>query len=70
MTARAPARAEVRFVGGSDPLARWRVYLPAVGPECFDVDGESYLGPWGDTYWPSWEAACGFLADLAAEATT
>ncbi len=48
-----------------DRDSKWRVWVPPTGPECYeggDVPDGALLGPWGDSFWPSWEAAIDFAA--------
>lgn len=48
----------------TDPFREelWRLYIPPIGPACYDTDGWSLLGMWGDTYWPNFDEAHKALA--------
>lgn len=50
--------------------AEWEVYIPPTKPEHFengDVLNGAVLGPWGESYWPTWEEARDFLCLCADE---
>lgn len=58
-----PAKPKVDHVGGDDPGARWRLWIPPTSIWCFEgatLDG-ALLGCWGNTYWSSHAEACEFL---------
>jgi hypothetical protein len=45
----------------------WVVWIPPTGPESYDVDGWSYVGPFGDTYFDSWWEAVEWVFRLPAK---
>lgn len=58
-----PAKPRVEFIGGDDPGAQWRLWIPPTSIWCFEgatLDG-AIIGVWGNTYWPTHSEACEFL---------
>jgi hypothetical protein len=60
------------YVKKADDLwpGRWEAYIPPTKPEHFqggDVENGDVLGPWGESYWPTWEAACAFMQQCSQE---
>ncbi len=47
--------------------AEWLVHIPPRGPQ--DYDGDDQVGPFGDSFWSSEEAARMFIARVMAEYT-
>lgn len=50
--------------------AEWEVYIPPTKPEHFeygDVLNGAVLGPWGESYWATWEEARDFMCACADE---
>lgn len=41
----------------------WQVFIPPRGPQDYEDDNTlgARLGPYGDSYWPTFEAACEFV---------
>jgi hypothetical protein len=46
---------------------QWRVWIPPTGPESYDTDGESLVGPFGDSFWSTFDAAVDFVRMVLAE---
>lgn len=59
------AKPEIRRRPMSDDEAAfppWNVWIPPRGPQDMGGgDGEDILAPYGDSYWPTHEAACAFV---------
>lgn len=60
-------RISIWWLGHDD----WCVWIPpAIGhvSEVYDVDGETLMGPYGETYWATWEDAADFVQTFVREA--
>lgn len=60
------AAVQVRRVVGCGVPFEWSVYVRPCGAHCYDEAG-AVVGPWGESFWPSWDAAVGFLAELSPD---
>jgi hypothetical protein len=62
-----PQHPRIERSGPTD--APWWVYIPPRGPQDFDTDDWSILGPYGGTYWPFLDEAVAFMQRTLDSAT-
>lgn len=64
-----PARPTITYIGDGpidNRRSDWRLWIPPTGLDCYEggtLDG-ALLSPFGDSYWPTQEDACEFLAAM------
>lgn len=64
-----PARPTITYTGHGpidNRASHWRLWIPPTGLDCYEghtLEG-ALLSPFGDSYWPTQEDACVFLAEM------